>query len=69
MAYDWLRTGRLVIPVKFALAAERNFSLVWAKGRKPSPAAEKFRAWIKAEAAALDWRGISAGAAKRRVNT
>jgi LysR family glycine cleavage system transcriptional activator len=69
MAYDWLRTGRLVIPVKFALAAERNFSLVWAKGRKSAPAAEKFRAWIKAEAAALDWRGIRAGAAKRHVNT
>ena len=65
MAYDWLRTGRLIIPVKFALAAGRAFSLVWAKGRKPSAAAEKFRAWIKQEAAALDWRGIRAGATKR----
>lgn len=58
MAYDWLRAGRLVIPVKFALSAGRNFSLVWAKGRKPSPAAENFRRWIKEEIAALDWRGI-----------
>jgi LysR family glycine cleavage system transcriptional activator len=58
MAYDWLRAGRLVIPVKFALPAARNFSVVWAKGRKPTPAAEKFRQWIKEEAAALDWRGI-----------
>ena len=65
MAYDWLRTGRLIIPVKFALAAGRAFSLVWAKGRKPSAAAEKFRTWIKHEAAALDWRGIRAGATKR----
>ena len=58
LAYDGLRTGRLVIPVKFALPAGRTFSLVWAKGRKPGPAAESFRRWIKDEAAALDWRGI-----------
>jgi LysR family transcriptional regulator, glycine cleavage system transcriptional activator len=58
LAYDDLRTGRLIIPVKFALPAGRTFSLVWAKGRKPAPAAENFRRWIKAEADALDWRGI-----------
>jgi LysR family glycine cleavage system transcriptional activator len=58
LAYDWLRTGRLMIPVKFALPAGRAYSLVWAKGRKPVAAAEKFRRWIKEEAAALDWRGI-----------
>jgi len=58
LAYDGLRTGRLVIPVKFALPAGRMFGLVWAKGRKPSPAAENFRRWIKDEVAALDWRGI-----------
>lgn len=58
MAYDDLRTGRLIIPVKFALPAGRTFCLVWAKGRKPTPAAESFRRWIKAEADALDWRGI-----------
>lgn len=60
MAYDDLRTGRLVIPVTFALPAGRTFSLVWATGRKPAPAAESFRRWIKAEADALDWRGIRA---------
>lgn len=58
LAYDDLHTGRLVIPVKFALAAGRTFCLVWAKGRKPAPAAEAFRRWIKEEAAALDWQGI-----------
>jgi LysR family glycine cleavage system transcriptional activator len=66
MAYDWLRTGRLVIPVKLALPAGRIFSLVWAKGGKPVPAADKFRAWIKQEAAALDWRGIRSGPKKAR---
>jgi LysR family glycine cleavage system transcriptional activator len=58
LAYDDLRTGRLIIPVRFALPAGRTFSLVWAKGRKPTLAAESFRRWIKAEADALDWRGI-----------
>ncbi len=58
LAYEDLRTGRLIIPVKFALPAGRTFSLVWAKGRKPSPAAESFRRWIREEADALDWRGI-----------
>jgi LysR family glycine cleavage system transcriptional activator len=58
LAYDWLRVGRLVIPVEFALPSGRTFSLVWAKGRRPSPAAENFRRWIRDEAAALDWRGI-----------
>jgi LysR family transcriptional regulator, glycine cleavage system transcriptional activator len=66
MTYDWLRTGRLIIPVKFALPAGRNFSLVWPKGRKPGPAAEKFRRWIKEEAAALDWHGIRNSSTKSR---
>ena len=58
MAYDDLRIGRLVIPVKFALPAGRSFSLVWAKGSKPTAAANAFRHWIKEEADALDWCGI-----------
>jgi LysR family glycine cleavage system transcriptional activator len=66
MAYDWLRTGRLVIPVKMALPAGRNFSLVWAKGRKPGLAAEAFRRWIKQEIVALDWTGIRSWPAKAR---
>jgi LysR family glycine cleavage system transcriptional activator len=58
LAYEDLRKGRLVIPVKFALPSGRTFSLVWTKGRKAAPAAEGFRRWIKEEADALDWRGI-----------
>jgi LysR family glycine cleavage system transcriptional activator len=56
LAYDDLRTGRLVIPVKLSIAPGRAFHLVWAKDRKQSPAAEAFRRWIKDEVAALDWR-------------
>jgi LysR family glycine cleavage system transcriptional activator len=66
LAYDDLRTGRLVIPVKLALPSRRAFHLVWAKGRKQSAAAQAFRAWIKREVEMLDWRGIKPDAAKRR---
>jgi len=58
LAYDDLRTGRLVIPIGFALPSGRAFHLVWAKERKPSAAAEAFRRWIKDEVAALDWSRI-----------
>jgi LysR family glycine cleavage system transcriptional activator len=60
LAYDDLRTGRLVMPVKLAIAPGRAFHLVWPKSRKPSAAAQAFRAWIKQEIAALDWRGLKA---------
>src|SRR6476620_10155199 len=56
LAYDDLRTGRLVIPVKLSIAPGRAFHLVRLKGRKPSAAMEAFRGWIKMEIAALDWR-------------
>jgi LysR family glycine cleavage system transcriptional activator len=56
MAYDGLRSGRLVIPVKLSLAAGRTFQLVRLRGRKPSAAMNAFATWIKGELAALDWR-------------
>jgi LysR family glycine cleavage system transcriptional activator len=60
LAYDDLRTGRLVIPVRLGLAVERGFHLVWPKGRKPTPAMENFRHWIRQEIAALDWKHVKA---------
>ncbi len=63
LAYDELRTGRLIIPVMFALTSGRAFYLVWAKGRKQRPAAQAFCRWIKEEVAALDWRRIRRGRA------
>jgi LysR family transcriptional regulator, glycine cleavage system transcriptional activator len=56
MAYDGLRTGRLVIPVRLSIAAGRTFHLVRLKARKPSAAMNAFADWIKQEIAALDWR-------------
>ena len=56
LAYDDLRTGRLIIPVKLSIAAGRAFHLVRLKGRKPTAAMNAFAGWIKQEIAALDWR-------------
>jgi LysR family glycine cleavage system transcriptional activator len=56
MAYDGLRTGRLVIPVKLSIAAGRTFQVVRLRGRRPTPAMNAFAKWIKDEVAALDWR-------------
>ena len=66
LAYDDLRTRRLVIPVMFALPSGRAFHLVWSKSRKPSAAAEAFRRWIRQEVDALDWRRINRGRAVSR---
>jgi LysR family glycine cleavage system transcriptional activator len=66
LAYDDLRTGRLVIPVKLFLPSGRAFHLVWAKGRKPGKAAESFRRWIRDEVDALDWRQIKGAGSRRR---
>jgi LysR family glycine cleavage system transcriptional activator len=56
MAYDGLRTGRLVIPVRLSMAAGRTFQLVRLRARKPTAAMKAFSEWIKDEVAALDWR-------------
>jgi LysR family glycine cleavage system transcriptional activator len=56
LAYDDLRTGRLVIPVRLSIAPGRAFHLVRLKGRKPGPAMTAFASWIKDEIATLDWR-------------
>jgi LysR family glycine cleavage system transcriptional activator len=58
LAYDDLRTGRLIIPVKLSLPSGRAYHLVWPKGRRLSRAAEGFRRWIKDEVAAMDWKKI-----------
>lgn len=56
MAYDGLRTGRLVMPLRLSIAAGRTFHLVRLKARRPSAAMTAFAAWIKNEIVALDWR-------------
>lgn len=66
LAYDNLRSGRLVIPFGLSLPSSRAFHVVWPATRKPSAAADAFRRWVKDEMAALDWRGIGGVNAPRR---
>jgi LysR family glycine cleavage system transcriptional activator len=63
LAYDDLRTGRLIVPLQRALPAGRALYLVWPNGRRQGPGAQAFRQWIKQEVDALDWRRIKGGRA------
>jgi LysR family transcriptional regulator, glycine cleavage system transcriptional activator len=56
LAYDDLRTGRLVIPVEFVLRSGRAYYFVCPKSRREHPHVQAFRNWVKQEVAALDWR-------------
>jgi LysR family glycine cleavage system transcriptional activator len=58
LAYDDLRTGRLVIPVALPIASGRAYHVVCPKHRSMVPQVRAFRDWIKQEAAALDWTPI-----------
>jgi LysR family glycine cleavage system transcriptional activator len=58
LAYDDLHTGRLVIPVPIALRSGRAYHFVCAKSRREHPHVQAFRAWIKQEVAALDWKQV-----------
>ena len=59
LACDDLRTGRLVIPVEFALRSDRAYHFVCPKNRSEHPHVQAFRTWVKQEVAALDWRQVS----------
>jgi LysR family glycine cleavage system transcriptional activator len=58
LAYDDLRTGRLIIPVALPIAARRAYYVVCPKRRSMVPHVRAFRDWIKQEVAALDWGPI-----------
>jgi LysR family glycine cleavage system transcriptional activator len=66
LAYDDLRTRRLVIPIALALPAERAWHLVWPRAGRDRPQVQAFRRWMKDELAAVDWSSIR-GKAPRRV--
>jgi LysR family glycine cleavage system transcriptional activator len=55
LAYDELRTGRLVAPFELTLNTGRAYHFVCTKRRQDHPNVRAFRAWIKQEVAALDW--------------
>jgi LysR family glycine cleavage system transcriptional activator len=56
LAYDELRTGRLVIPVARLVSTGRGYYFVCPKSRSERPQVQAFRTWIKQELAAIDWR-------------
>ena len=58
LAYDDLRTGRLTIPVALTLPSDRAYHFVCPKRRIDTAQVQAFRAWIKQEIAALDWKSI-----------
>jgi LysR family glycine cleavage system transcriptional activator len=60
LAYDALRTGQLVIPVALRLRPSHAYYFVYPKSRRDHPHVQAFRAWIKEELAALDWRKLRA---------
>ncbi len=55
LAYDDLRSGRLVIPVPLTLPSGRAYHLVWPKREKRRNLIEAFSGWIGDEMARLDW--------------
>jgi LysR family glycine cleavage system transcriptional activator len=55
LAYDDLRSGRLVIPAKFMLSTGRAYHFVCPKSRTEYPHVQAFRTWIKQEVTAIDW--------------
>jgi len=58
LAYDDLRTGRLIIPVAQPIASGRAYHVVCPRHRSTVPQVRAFRDWIKQEVAALDWTPI-----------
>ena len=69
LAYDDLRTGRLIIPVARPIWSGRAYHVVCPKHRSRVPQVRAFRDWIQQEVAALDWapirgKGMAAGVGK-----
>ena len=65
LAYDDLRTGRLVIPFALTLRTGRGYHFVCPKQDRDRPVVRAFRAWVKEEVAALDWTKWRRGLAPR----
>jgi LysR family glycine cleavage system transcriptional activator len=54
LAYDDLRTGRLIMPFDLALPSRRCYAFVCPKKLRESPNVRAFRAWLRQEAAVLE---------------
>jgi LysR family glycine cleavage system transcriptional activator len=54
LAYDDLRTGRLIMPFALPLPSGRCYAFICPKKRRESANVQAFRAWLREEVAALD---------------
>jgi LysR family glycine cleavage system transcriptional activator len=66
LAYDDLRTGRLIIPVAQPMSSGRAYYVVCPRHRSTVPQVRAFRDWIKQEVAAIDWAPIHGRATPAR---
>ena len=55
LAYDDLRTGRLIMPFALILPSGRCYAFICPKRRREAADVRAFRAWLREEVAALDW--------------
>ncbi len=54
LAYDDLRTGRLIMPFDLTLPSGRCYAVVCLKKRREAANVRAFRAWFRQEADAFD---------------
>lgn len=59
LAYDELRTGRLVMAASLFRHSGPAYYLACIKGREKDPKVNAFRNWIKQEVQAIDWSKIT----------
>lgn len=58
LAYDALRSGRLVVPFPLTLRTGRAYYFVCPRKQQDRPKVRAFRAWVKQEVAALEWNQV-----------
>ena len=65
LAFDELRTGRLVMPFDIRMPSGRVYCVVAPKRLQDRPAVRAFRDWAKAEAASMRWEDCVSAATRR----
>jgi len=67
LAYDELRTGRLVMPFDLKMSSGRIYCVVYPRRLQDRPAVRAFRDWVREEEARMRW-GDCVGACTRSVD-
>ncbi len=69
LAYDDLRTGRLILPFDLTLPSGRCYAFICPKERQDSANVRAFRSWLRDEVAAIDWDAALSRSPGRRETT